>query len=401
MYETPTKLLPESAFVDLAGSLIRYNVYGEIPDYVKQASMTPKGEDSSLKLKIPLQSYGDPLNRLYPCHTKAAAWLSAVSLHYQKPNILPERFDWLQENVQKKLAFFNVDNPISSVESQTQKEASEINEEDYAWVCEKEGQPRGYLPLTDNDSVVEAVDYLKNNRDSIPLKYRRKIAKAIANRVDEFGEKLSDDDRDLLMKQAGYGMPRYDLMGQIKIDREPFIRTTQQLEVLEKIAGVVSDLSSKEAAKGKKKKTDLELLNEIEEKLDQFDEITGVKKSYDTSVCRPEDIFHGVTYEKAASTLATVCELSNGIVFEKSAFEGISPGKVQSNFGDDFLNRVTIGLKIDGERFAKAAESLPAREADRLVRVLEESQIPSIAKFNQPKFASYSTSELSKLADSY
>lgn len=162
-----------------------------LPDYVLKSNKLTE-EDTSVLDKV---AFADPVNRLYPCHTKAACWQSAAYFASKH-----ERNERLQGNIEKMAAHHGIEEDVQKVfaafADEFKKAAAEdtsIEKKAYALELDMGGfQGRGvekFYPINDKFEIVKAAedstaDY---KHGTIPMYAMRKIAFNIMEAAEEHG----------------------------------------------------------------------------------------------------------------------------------------------------------------------------------------------------------------------
>lgn len=166
-----------------------------IPDYVRSGNMITKAACADLSEK----AFADPTHRLYPCHTKAACWLSAA--HFAGKG---NGDATIKENILKQAKFHEIEEDVNAVfdllEPKQEKKAAAEPQEKYALSVDWEGLGgRGvehYYPIDNSINVMLSSERAAGDYDSgrLPLPYLRKAARAIVEAARELtGDTLTLD----------------------------------------------------------------------------------------------------------------------------------------------------------------------------------------------------------------
>lgn len=167
-----------------------------LPDYVLKSNKLTE-EDTAALNKV---AFADPVNRLYPCHTKSACWQSAAYFASKH-----EQNDRLKENIEKMAAHHGIAEDVQKVfdafEDEFNKAASAEDHQEkkaYALELDMEGfQGRGvekFYPINDRFEIIRAAedstaDY---KHGTIPMHAMRKIAFSIMEAADKHNVPASE-----------------------------------------------------------------------------------------------------------------------------------------------------------------------------------------------------------------
>src|SRR5262245_32358894 len=97
---------------DLSGQqLHRFNRLYGAPDFVKQADVSALCGDTDL----PPDVYGDPVHRIFPCHTAAATWASMAFFLNKKAELHEKDAEAIDHRIQHYAKYHGITNAISTL----------------------------------------------------------------------------------------------------------------------------------------------------------------------------------------------------------------------------------------------------------------------------------------------
>lgn len=336
-----------------------------LPDFVKSAAVTDPEDVKTL----PLAVFGDPGRRKFPCHTKAATWLSQMHFLEARHLYPTSESQRVQDRITKAAAYWAITGDVQkSVDTWTQKQSSapaNLPDGDYAIVVDYEGKKHRHLPISNALNVKAAAAALFRKRAEYPYDWRRVAARKILHKAAELKVDLDSTVDSYLYKAAGFGstMPRVaaDHIGRRALmlpesERDLKIKTAQ----LSKSVAGMKDIPAPEQ------------MVKLARMFDRFDREQGLTKYYDEGVETPEEMFFGLTEKKARALRDGHFQLTTGTVVPFAALERIKVAEVAQTLGDDFLQRIMAddSLDIDLEKFGKLASTLPRGDASILERAL-------------------------------
>ena len=124
-----------------------------------------------------------------------------------------------------------------------------------------------------------------------------------------------------------------------------------------------------------------DMLVKLAETVDTVDRGMGLYGKYTAKIPRPEDVIFEATFTKAASEMAEVVPMTSGKTYAKSELAKLALDDVRSLFGNDFADEVRVGLKVDPEKLAELASTLPRPEAGLFDRLMADCGLnPAMAK---------------------
>ena len=357
---------------DLTGAeTYRLTSIYEPPEFVKEASHDRLHGDPA---ELAPHTYADPLNRLYPAHTKAATWMSTLFLMDKQAEHEPAAFQRLESRLLKAADFFQMRPVIDELREKMAADADDdlarLPDADFAlvWVDDTGNKERHY-PLRNAGEVKMASVWFDKYRDEFVFDDRHQIANKILDRGREYGAIIQNHEG--LMKTAGCGMcaaadisAMFEKRGKLTLRSHP----DHSLEI-RKMAKTIT------ANPGQSRDPSIRL--KMAAIIDQFDRETHLDRLYDKEgLERPEEVLFQVNEKAAQDFVAAHFTVTTGHVYEKSAMDSLNLEQVRKWMGDDFADEVSAGgVFVDAEKLADIAATLPRGDAEMFDRMVAEADV--------------------------
>jgi hypothetical protein len=347
--------------------LVNYLRKTDLPSFVKEADYDHTYRTDHL----PDHVFADPENRLFPCHTKAATWLSSLYFMNNNPDELTVS---TKNNLLKFARYWGIDKDIrhlsSRVKTANEKEEKEDDESDkeenYAFVFDDEGTKKKMLPIVTEAGVKKATDWFVRNRDKLLYDDRYQIAVKIRNRSQQLGLTTPE----FIEKQAGYGLCDLDLMTEQILTRCTMIKDADTKASLYDFVKKAHTLNEIEF--------DVAFLTKTARILDTIDHLENLTDYYGKQLMRPEDFLFKTTFKAANDFVSELVEIGDNSLYNKTDLAKISLDDLQTLFGDEFVERISDFGKIDPDKFAEEIKALPAPEKQDLHKLLCQNGINPI-----------------------
>lgn len=341
-------------------TLFKISKLVDIPEFVKNAESDDPATIKELKQSV----FADPVNRKFPCHTKAATWLSQLYFLDNRHKYPTRRAHEVQGRISKAAAFFAVDNSIKKAAarwSEHQNTAQELSSTDYAIVTDAHRA----LPINNPENIKAAAKTLSEKRANFPFEMRHLAARRILHAAREQQVQIPQLTDEYLHKAAGFGTTLPERAAEklsLRILMMPKTASDERLTGA-KLAKTVANMEEIPNAE----------LVKLANIVDRIDAEFGLHKHYAEGVDTPEEIFFELTTRKAAAVRNDFVQLTTGTVFPLSEFEKLPVSKIASSLGADFLKAITSdgNLDIDLDKFARVAPTLPRSDAELLERAIE------------------------------
>lgn len=334
----------------------------ELPDFVKEADQEatltlPKGANHYADVRVPYQ---------FPCHTKAATALSMLFFTENQHQINPQVRPLVAERLQKFAHYWGISPYWSELQEKRAalNESGELTDSDYALVTVVGERKERHFPLRNGKEVQAAAQwfstYTPQLREQFHFSDRQTIARRILDKAAEFASALSSELQDSLEKVAGVGLGVPAEIAQLlrnrclagqgvaKTAREGMLKLASQME-LQPVTFV-----------------DPTFLGSVAETVDLFDRSYGLLNKYSERLPAPEDVIFAATARKMSEVRDTSITTITGATYTVEQLQKLSVSSVRDLFGDEVADAVTTGLRLDVQKLAEVATTLPLPDARML-----------------------------------
>jgi len=336
------------------------NSLPELPDFVKEAST-----DSCVATdELPSSSFADMINRKFPVHTKAAAFLSYLYFEDQKDKFTKEAAARINSKFGSAAEVWGIRTEISLA-----KEAMVPAIEKTAACAADYALSAGgkfFFSVATPASVVKSADDLIECRGNFPYEMRKEAATAIMKSAVAFGFDTVDVPEEL-HRMAGFGL----------CDKEAAVAE------LGRRVGYAAGSRSPLAAQMSKLAAELneaaeltpETMIKVATIVDVVDRELKIAEQYGKSFSFPEDVFFGAFTEKTAAYIrANNVSMITGNSYSLDQLSKAADAlKV---FGDEFHGDVVRGDgSVDLQKVADVLPTMPRDEAalfDRAMQSVEK-----------------------------
>jgi len=345
-----------------------------LPEYVKTADTeqvcNPQG--------LPSNAYGDVRTRKFPCHTKAATLVSCLFFIEKCAEIHPKIAGWIGKRLDMYADHWGIRPDVVALK---EKHASlhadstaGLPDSAFAWVMAGGGQKERRYPLRNTMEVKAAAHWLGQYRDQLYYADRQRIAQKILDKAAQFGAGVGEDLEDMLEKIAGRGVYDPGKVAQMLRDR---VKVGHKVKpaVAEGMLKLASEIETNPMLA-----EDLPSSIQLCTTVDQFDREHGVVGKYAKAIPRPEDVIFGGTLKAAEDFVKNACCMVTGSIYDRDQFGSLSPTAVREVLGSEIAQAVTTGLRIDPEKMAEVASTLPVPDAQTLDRLMLEAGQPPFRK---------------------
>jgi len=345
------------------------------PDFVKSASAERLTGDSGL----PRHLYADPNNKLYPCHTAPATWMSALFFADKQAQFNEKTATSIKSKIHKAAEYFGISGLVSELEEKiaaaNSNDINSLPDSDFAIVWNSTAGKMRHWPLRNATEVKFAAAHFKQHRDQFTFDDRHVIANKILEKAAEYNADISPAE-DSLTLAAGHGACAAKVASQMLKDR---VRLTQRqygdmAAELSKLAEVI-DQNPEQA---RTVETRLKLASAV----DSFDRNTHLDRLYDAGgLPRPEEVLFAVTEKVARDFMAQNVETTTGNVYDLSDLEKLAVDDVREWMGDDFADAVTAGgVYLDRDKLAAIVPTLDRGMATTFDRLVQEKHAAAVVK---------------------
>jgi len=358
---------------DLAGREIHRltTLYG-MPDFCKQASHEQIcGDPETLSPHL----YGDPLQRRYPCHTKAATWMSFLFYLDKQASYTEKAAAAIEQRLDQAARYFSIGPQTQELKEKAAANANDeltkLANDDFALVL-----PDGsrHYPLRNAGEVKAAADWYSRYRDEFTFDDRHTLASKILEKAAQHGASLGEAST-ALEQAAGLGFCSAQDVYDMLVKRATLTQRRHPNEAAElvKTAAVVQQHPDRVR--------DASQLLKFAAVVDQYDRLTRLTALYDDGLPRPEEWLFRLNEKVASDVVNSHISTLTGNIYEKQALDELSLDDVRSWMGNEFADEVSAGgLFVDAEKIAEIVPTLDRGQASLFDRMLQSRDIQPYAK---------------------
>lgn len=336
------------------------------PDFVKSAGHDRLNGAGDMQRHL----YADPRNKLYPCHTAPATWMSALWLAEKQANYTEAAAKTIRHNIHKAANFFGISGLVTELEEKVAAngvvDLSRLPDDAFAvvWANESGAVDRHY-PLRNSTEVKFAAHWFKQYRDAFSFQDRHTIANKILTKAAEFNADTSAAEGTLELA-AGMGACAAKVASDMLRQRAQLLQRTHA-----DLAGELTKLASTIDANpeyGRGESTRLKLAALV----DSVDRDAHLSRLYDAGgLPRPEEVLFAITEKVANDFMSAHVETTTGNVYALEDLEKIAVDDARNWLGDEFADAVSVGgVYMDRDKLAAIVPTLDrgmAATFDRLV----------------------------------
>lgn len=365
-----------------------------VPDFVKQANHEQLyGEPDNL----PPHVYAGETKRVYPCHTKAATWMSALFFGDKKSQLPDAEARQIESRIIKAAEYFSIKPDVVELWYKMTKSAasgmSQLVDDDFALVFQAGESKERHYPLRNALEVKQASQWFGAYHKDFTFNDKSTIANKILSKAASFGATV--DNSELLDRCAGFG----------------YCAAEDAAKAWDTRAGLVHRQFPSHAAQAIKVATSIRSATfEVRDQgirikmaglMDQFDRETLISKLYDAGgLERPEETLFKVTEKVAADFLTNHAQTTTGAVYEKTALEKLSIDTVRQWMGSDFADAVG-GVLLDTTKLAEIIPTMPRPDAEMFERMAQSTGIPVMGRTKAAMDQGMTRAEMEQLAAQY
>jgi hypothetical protein len=343
--------------------------YG-LPAYAKQASP----EETLAPAELPSAAYADHALRQFPCHTKAACYVSSLFFLEHGDQLSDQKREVVRQRLTKFAEDFGIAADVMAAdricqERKQQTKESSLPDSAFAIVeTRSDGSKDRRYPLRNGGEVQKAANWLLQHRDRFTFGERCKLATAILDKAAEFNVSFEETIDYALEKQAGRGT--YDpaeasalLRGRANLQDIPATAKAQ----MRKLAAAIDE--------NPLLAEDPSTTRQLAATIDQFDRAYLLTTKYAQGLSRPEDVLFAGSIKYASQFVKSACHMLTGSIYQQEQFSKLSLANVREAFGDELAKEVSTGLLVDPVKMAEVASTLPLPDAqlfDQLMKAAGE-----------------------------
>lgn len=329
-----------------------------IPDYVMKYTLPDKEAASEIDDEL----FADQARRMFPMDNPASAWLSAAYLHkHAAEENLPlsdVEIRHVASVLEKAGEVYGIAGDIDAISSvfYVEEKEAEDTDEAYGWVMrhDKTGEVLGRkYPMFDKRGVKLASDYFAEYRNRYPAGVRRGIARRIMKRANDLGVDV-DTLKSAVHKEAGYGLPRRDVLMSELLERAHLTKDAESAAALANINDLVAAMDAQEIN---------ENLNKIAEVIDTFDRQADLVKDYGRRILMPADFLYDIDIKEAEAVVEDSVELDK-YVFSATKLAELPQNTFIPILGPEFGKAIVKegSTEIDREKFIDTISGLKTED---------------------------------------
>lgn len=346
------------------------------PDFVKSAALEKVNGASDL----PRHLYADMRHKLYPCHTAAATWTSAMFFADKRANFNTKEAEEIQSRIHAAANYFGIAGAVKELEDKIASHGAEdintLADSEFAvvWVDDA-GNKERHWPLRNETEVKFAAAHFKEFRDNFTFADRHVIATKILEKAAQYSADVSAADGTLELA-AGLGACAAKVASQMIKDR---VRLTQRQHGV--LAGELSKLASAIDQNPERART-VDMRLKLASAVDNFDRSTNLYRLYDDGgLPRPEEVLFAITEKVARDFTAQNVETTTGNVYALDDLEKLAVEDVREWLGDDFVDAVSAGgVYMDRDKLAAIVPTLDRGMASMLDRLMQANKFAAVAQ---------------------
>ena len=340
------------------------------PEFVKTASPARLNGDESL----PRHLYADPKNKLYPCHTAPATWMSALFFADKQSQFNEKAAQEIKSRIYKAAEYFGLLGDLPAFEKTASAEP--VTDDDFAVVwLDAAGNKERHWPIRNANEVKFAAAHFAKYRDEFVFADRHRIAEKILEKAAQFETDLGDTG-EVVSVSAGFGLCAAKTAAELLQTRAQLVRRTHAdaAAQLTKLAAVV--ISNPEVSRRR------DTLLKLAEVVDAVDRETKLYRLYDAGgLTRPEETLFAVTEKVARDFLAQNVETTTGNVYALDDLEKLAVDDIRDWLGDDIADALSSGgVYIDRDKLAAVVPTLDRGAAATLDRLMAEKKACAVVR---------------------
>lgn len=357
--------------LDLTGA-VRHRLQQQFdaPEFVKTASHAAIHGDDAVPL--PDHVYADRRRRLFPCHTKAATFVSAMYFGDKANEFQEPERNAIQQQLQAAATHWGINAQIGDLWHKMATAAKQgqltLSDDDFAVVFGDVGARQRLYPLRNPTEVKAAAAWFAKYRDELEYDDRQTIASRILTKsaaMQVTGIPL--EHHELLNRCAGYGSCPISEAADACEKRATLISRSHQpfAAELKKLAQHVRTT--------KRDIRDNQWRIDLARTLDQIDSHCKLAQYYGQGLDRPEDSLFMITAKVASDMLDQHFTTVTGNVYATDDLSRLQVNDVRSWMGQELADILTQA-QTDGQQLASKlatlSKTLPRPDAvmfDRMV----------------------------------
>lgn len=306
-----------------------------LPAYVRQVNMTDLRPEENVKRA----SFADMNHKDYPCHTKAATYLSYADFKFFGQSKLADARE-IGNRLNHFVDYWQIRHDAQEIDKVAAAANKGLPDDHFAFVLKTGNTKQRSLRIKDAAEIKEAIQFLKANQYELNISERKMASCNILDRVAKLATALTVPDVDFLEKQAGRGMPasQKDLVH--ALESRSFHCKQSHIDISNRFKKIAEQI----------KLTPVEgpaQLMKLATAIEQADCVTGLFGNYTDRLPSPNDLVFGVTPTAKTAAENNIFRTPTGRVYHASDLKKIALAEVTNLLGIDFTNSVRDGVHLD------------------------------------------------------
>lgn len=329
---------------------------------------------------MPRHVYADQYSKLYPCHSAAATWLSALHFADKRAMFNEKRAEEIHSRIQAAARFFGILGAVTELEEKVAAvNADDINnlsDDNFAIVWAADGGVKErHWPLRNATEVKFAAEHFNTYRDEFVFEDRQRVAEKILVKAAEYGADIGDHEHTLSLS-AGFGACAASVAGEMLRKRAALVQRSNNPAAVEMLK--LASLLESNPENAREHETRIKLAAVV----DEFDRVNHLDRLYgEGGLPRPEEVLFAVTEKVANDFMRANVETTTGNVYALDDLEKLALDQVREWLGDDFADAVTAGgVYLDRDKLAAIVPTLDRGMASMLDRLMQENKIAAVVQ---------------------
>ena len=344
----------------------------QMPEYVKQAEV--EEFDKNELDKLPAEAFADPGRRNYPCHTKAATWVSMGYFLKDLDNIPEGQQENLFNSFEKFAKFHHMEDDYAKLLRSTisnEKKAALVPVNNSPKLTEFGGS------IGNVDEILKAASWLVKQANKLPLAKRSELANRILKQAETFGIKLPEQES--LEQTAGFGVNEpQEIIGLMKIRAS----LTKNAEYADELNGLVDRLQSRNFPPFSP------IWMKVACAIDDFDKMAGLMQYREIGdMPLPEAVVFAIPHVTIKEAESATVQLQNGKVYQLSKLAELGKDKYEEVMDSDVVDALFFHDMFYKEAAAEILATIPRFDVEALCDVLSSQGIEPVAKVKTAGFS--------------
>ena len=342
-----------------------------MPEYVKQAELESLDPDELDKL--PPQAFADPAYHRYPCHTKAATWISIGYFLKDYENIPVSEQDTLLNNFEKFAKYYHMEDDYAQLLQKTicQEKQAEAIQSDNTTLSELGGS------IGNIEDICKAASWLVRQKNKLPLMKRAEMANRLIKQADTYGVKLPE--RETLEQTAGLGVNEPEEIIDLMHVRASMSKNAEYATELNGLADRLSVSNFPPFSS---------IWMKVACAIDDFDKLAGLMHYREVGdMPLPEEVVFAIPHTTIKEADSATVQLQNGQVYQLSKLAELGRDKYEEVIDSDIVDAIFFHDMFDKEAAAEILSTIPRFDVEALCDVLNSQGIEPVAKVKTASFS--------------